>query len=61
MRANAPLLDGVPEIMPLALVRMTPVGNAPCEMLHVYGAVPPVALNCSEYAEPVVPAGSVEV
>ena len=36
---------GVPEIAPVLALRLTPAGNAPAEIDHVYGVTPPLACS----------------
>jgi hypothetical protein len=40
---NVPL--GVPEITPVAALRLSPAGKLPVVTAHVYGEVPPVACS----------------
>src|SRR6185312_6675295 len=42
--------DGVPLTLPEGL-RLTPVGQLPLTKANVYGAVPPLAVRPTEYAE----------
>jgi len=54
---------GVPVIVIVAVVeglRVSPAGSVPLNA-HVYGAVPPVAVNVALYATPTCPLGSVVV
>ena len=44
--SHAPV--GVPEMTPVEVFRLAHAGNAPLLMLHVYGAVPPVAARVAE-------------
>ena len=53
-----PAADGVPEIAPVAGVRLSPAGSEPVLTLHVTGGVPPLVCRDAEYEVPVVPAGS---
>src|SRR5271155_2437830 len=48
---------GVPEIKPVAAVRLKPAGSAPAVILQVYGIVPPLAASVAEYALLTVPPG----
>ena len=57
MKVNVPTVVGVPDITP-AVLSVNPPGKAPCEMLHVIGAVP-VAVSVRVYVVPTVPFGSV--
>ena len=54
-----PTALGIPEIV--EPVRVSPAGSDPPAIDHVYGGVPPFALNDCEYEVPTVPAGSVDV
>ena len=36
---------GVPGITPVLLFSVSPAGNAPVVMLHLYGVIPPVAAS----------------
>jgi len=40
---EGPGCAGVPEICPVAAIKLNPIGNWPEVMLHVYGGTPPVA------------------
>jgi hypothetical protein len=51
-----PTVVGVPATMPPGDM-LRPGGNAPEEMLKMYGATPPDAPNAVEYAPPTVPDG----
>ena len=53
-----PAVVGVPAIAPVAAFNERPGGNAPAVMLHVIGAVPPVAAGVELYATPMVPLGN---
>ena len=44
-RFDHPMAEGVPEIAPVELLRLKPVGRAPVAILQVYGGVPPLADN----------------
>ena len=46
MKLEGPAAVGVPDIVPP--VRVSPPGNAPLAMDHVYGGVPPLALSPCE-------------
>ena len=46
---------------PVLLLSDKPAGSEPPEMDHVYGAVPPPAVNVPEYDAPMVPPGIVVV
>ena len=54
---NVPAADGMPEIMPVLGLSVTPVGSAP-ENVHVSGGAPPVAINVRLYSLDTVPLGS---
>lgn len=45
---KVPKTEGVPLIMPVVGFRKRPAGRLPEEMLHVSGAVPPVAASVAE-------------
>jgi hypothetical protein len=47
LKVNEPVAVVVPEIVPFAL-RLSPAGSAPQEIFHLYGGVPPVAVNTVE-------------
>jgi len=49
---------GVPEITPVAPVRLSPGGREPADTDQVRGAVPPVDARVVEYAAPTVVLGS---
>ena len=55
MKVDVPLVVGVPLIMPVERVSVSPAGSEPDVTLHVYGVVPPVAFSVCEYDEPTVP------
>jgi hypothetical protein len=57
VKSNVPALVGEPEMVPFAF-SITPCGNVPADVVHVYGGVPPVAARVPVYAWPTVPAGS---
>ena len=59
MKLNEPVALGVPLNEPLN-ERVSPPGKDPEATDHVYGDVPPSALNVWEYDAPTVPAGSGE-
>lgn len=50
VKVKVPVALGVPEITPLEVLSVVPVGNAPDVTAKVYGEVPPCALIVSEYA-----------
>ena len=54
---ETPTVAGVPEIVPLPLLRLNPLGRVPVETAHVSGAVPPVDAIVWEYAVLAVAAG----
>jgi hypothetical protein len=56
VKAKTPGAVGVPLIMPPE-DSARPSGNAPEARDHVYGVVPPVAVNVCEYAPPTLPEG----
>jgi hypothetical protein len=58
LKLNIPLMDGVPLMPPVDAVNVNPPGNAPVTMVQVYGATPPVDVNCAVYAKPTLPSGS---
>src|SRR5215831_19154516 len=45
VKPEVPVAVGVPEITPLAGVRVSPAGSVPLAIDHVYGGVPPVAVR----------------
>jgi hypothetical protein len=49
---------GVPLIRPVDEFSVSPAGNVPKVSVHVYGVVPPVAVNDCEYDVPTRPLGS---
>ena len=55
----APPCVGVPVSKPVVAFNVMPAGNEPAEIVNVYGAVPPLAVSCCEYATPITGAGSV--
>src|SRR5262249_1198568 len=56
VKTKTPAAVAVPLIMPLE-DSVRPSGNAPEVRDHVYGVVPPVAVNICEYAAPRLPEG----
>ena len=52
-----PTAVGIPEIAPVELSNVMPVGRAPVATLQVYGGVPPVADMIVAYAVPTVTFG----
>jgi hypothetical protein len=52
------LAEGVPEITPVVLVRLSPAGSAPLDIVQLSGAVPPVDARVVEYAVPTVALGN---
>ena len=52
--------EAVPEITPVIVFRITPLGNAPAEMLNVIGAVQSAVAMAVEYGTLIVPAGNGE-
>jgi hypothetical protein len=51
-------LNVVPLITPVEVFSVIPEGSLPDIKLHVYGAVPPIAVRVCEYGVPATPAGS---
>jgi len=51
------LAVGVPLSAPVAAFSVTPAGNAPEVIDHVYGVMPPVAASVAAYATPTCPFG----
>jgi hypothetical protein len=45
VKLNVPGADGVPLRAPVEVLSVIPAGNAPAEIDHVYGVVPPVAAS----------------
>lgn len=45
VKLKVPVVVGVPEIAPVDVFRFNPDGKDPVATIHVYGAVPPVALR----------------
>jgi len=56
-KGKVPDCEVVPEIVPVAEFKLIPGGSEPDELLHTYGAVPPVAASAAEYGTPVVAGG----
>ena len=54
---DEPAVVGVPDTSPAA-DNVRPAGKLPLVTENVYGAVPPLAVNCCEYAVPITPFGS---
>jgi hypothetical protein len=48
VKLNVPIVVGVPEITPLLLLSVSPVGSEPLAIDHVYGEVPPLAASVAE-------------
>src|SRR5215475_10570516 len=42
---DTPIAVGVPEITPVLAASVSPAGNAPLAIDHVYGGVPPLAVS----------------
>ena len=61
MKFTVPVVVGVPEISPVAVLSESPAGNAPTEIDHVKGAVPPAETRVCEYGTPWVALGRVVV
>ncbi len=53
-----PAAAGVPETAPVLLFNASPPGSVPAVIVHVYGAVPPLAPTVVLYAVPAAPLGS---
>jgi hypothetical protein len=49
VKLNAPDTDGLPDTTPVVSFNVNPAGNAPDEIDHTYGEVPPVTVNVCEY------------
>jgi hypothetical protein len=58
VKLNTPEAVGVPEIVPLPALKLTPVGSDPALIDHVYGVVPPLAERVVEYLFSVCAEGS---
>lgn len=54
VNAKVPLAVGVPEMVPVVDVSISPEGRLPDVIDHEYGAAPPIACNVCEYAAPAV-------
>jgi len=50
--------EGVPATAPVKALSDRPDGSDPLVSVHLYGEVPPLAVNVAAYAFPTVPAGS---
>ena len=61
VKLDNPVVVGVPEITPVLGAMLSPAGNDPLDMLHVYGGTPPVAVTVCEYAVPTTPSGKLVV
>ena len=61
VKLDTPFSDGVPEILPVLLLRLSPAGSEPKPngRDHVSGRVPPVAVGVKEYGTLRVPPGMV--
>lgn len=57
VKVEVPDAVGVPVIAPDDAFKVRPAGSEPLLMLHVYGAVPPVACSVAEYAVLTLPPG----
>ena len=55
---EVPAEVGIPDMTPVELFIVNPVGKAPAEMDHVDGALPPVAMRVWLYTFPVTPAAN---
>ena len=53
-------VSGVPAIVPFEL-KLSPAGGVPALTAHLYGAVPPVAVNVLEYGTPPMASGKLTV
>ena len=60
VKVKVTALFGVPLMAPVAEFNVRPLGKAPLLTDQLYGSVPPVAANTSEYVAPTVPLGSVD-
>src|SRR5947208_13044609 len=47
MRVEVPAAEGVPESTPVLGSRTKPGGSEPVETANVYGAAPPLTVNCA--------------
>ena len=61
VKADTPAAAGVPLMVPLLDVNVSPVGSDPAETSHTYGVIPPTAFNVVAYAAPAVAPGNVVV
>jgi len=57
-KLNVPVAVGLPLIVPVAALRLSPEGNALLLRDQVYGGFPPLATNVWEYCAPTDPLGS---
>jgi hypothetical protein len=48
VKAEVPLVVGVPEMTPVPAARLRPAGSAPLLIDQVYGGVPPLAASVAE-------------
>jgi hypothetical protein len=55
VKLYVPLVEGVPEMMPVVAARVSPAGRLPEVIDQVYAGVPPVAVMVLEYAVFTVP------
>jgi hypothetical protein len=58
VKFDTPTVVGVPEMVPLAALRLRPGVNVPADMDHVSAALPPVDVTVWAYATLAVPAGN---
>jgi len=49
VKTDVPVEVGTPEMTPVELERLSPVGNEPDAIAHLYIRVPPVATSACEY------------
>ena len=61
VKLKLPLTPGVPDMIPVAVARLKPDGNAPAVTAQVYGGFPPVALSCWLKTAPFVAPASGDV
>ena len=54
VNVNVPVVVGFPEINPVVVFKVRPVGKLPTEIAQVYGKVPPEASRVAPYGVPTV-------
>ena len=61
VKLETELAVGVPEMTPVAALRLKPAGNVPLKRLHVNGPRPPLTAKVWLYTDPMLPFGNVVV